>query len=76
MLAIRPPDYFPGVHFMALLAHADRYARYEADARLRVRVGAVRRVAEAVRVLTPRTSHTSRRRVALRMGELASQLLR
>lgn len=60
----------------ALLAHASRYARYEADARLQVRVGAVRRVAQAVRVLTPETSHTSRRRFALRMGELASQLLR
>ncbi len=60
----------------ALLAHASRFSRYEADARLRVRVGAVRRVAEAIRVLTPRTSHTGRRRFALAMGELASRLLR
>lgn len=60
----------------ALVAHANRYTPYEADARLRVRVGAVRRVAEAVRVLTPRTSHASRRRVALAMGEMASRLLR
>ena len=60
----------------ALRAHADQWEGVRGDARLTVRVGAVLRVASAIASLTPRASHTDRRRMALTMGGMSVRLRR